>query len=251
MAAMEPPVSQPPELESISVFFPCYNEAGNLRRVYESASEVFKRLKLDYEIILVNDGSTDGTAQIANAIAAGDPRVRVIHHPHNLGYGSALQSGFRAATKALVFYTDGDGQFSLDELPPLIPLMTRYDIVSCFRLNRQDGLMRRVNAWCWTTLVCLVFRLKIKDINCAFKLYKRRVFDGMDLQSTGALINAEILARASRRGFTVTQVGVHHFPRTQGHQTGSNFAVIFRALGELAKLAKHIKNNHARPDAGD
>jgi glycosyltransferase involved in cell wall biosynthesis len=251
IGAMEPPVSQPPELESISVFFPCYNEEGNLRRVYESASEMLKRMQMDYEIILVNDGSTDGTASIANAIAADDPRVRAIHHPANLGYGSALQSGFRAATKALVFYTDGDGQFSLDELPPLIPLMKQYDIVSCFRLNRQDGLIRRLNAWCWTTLVGLVFRLKIKDINCAFKLYKRRVFAGMDLQSTGALINAEILARASRRGFTVTQVGVHHFPRTQGRQTGSNFTVIFRALGELAKLSKHIKNNNARPGVGD
>ena len=240
---MEPSVSQPPELESISVFFPCYNEEGNLRRVYESASEVLKRMQIDYEIILVNDGSTDGTAQIANAIAAGDPRVRVIHHPKNLGYGSALQSGFRAATKALVFYTDGDGQFSLDELPPLIPVMKQHDIVSCFRLNRQDGLMRRLNAWCWTTLVGCVFGFKLKDINCAFKLYKCSVFAGMDLQSTGALINAEILSRATRRGCAITQIGVHHFPRTQGRQTGSNFTVIFRAFGELVRLSKHIKND--------
>ena len=238
------------KLESISVFFPCYNEEGNLRRVYESASEVLKRMQIDYEIILVNDGSTDRTAQISNAIAADDPRVRVIHHPHNLGYGSALQSGFRAAGKALVFYTDGDGQFSLDELPPLIPLMKRYDIVSCFRLNRQDGLMRRLNAWCWTALVGCVFRFKLKDINCAFKLYQRSVFTGMDLQSTGALINAEILARAARRGCAITQVGVHHFPRTHGHQTGSNFRVIFRAFGELAKLSKHIKKDNARLGAG-
>ncbi len=240
---MEPLVSQPTELESISVFFPCYNEDDNLRRVYESGSQVLKRMQIDYEIILINDGSTDGTAQIVNAIAAGDPRVRVVHHSHNLGYGSALQSGFRAATKALVFYTDGDGQFSLDELPPLIPLMKQYDIVSCFRLNRQDGLMRRLNAWCWTTLVGFVFRFKLKDINCAFKLYKRSIFIGMELQSTGALINAEILARATRRGCAITQVGVHHFPRTQGRQTGSNFTVIFRAFGELAKLSEQIKKD--------
>lgn len=208
------------ESESISVFFPCYNEQGSLRRIYESVSEVLKSIGIDYEIIFVDDGSTDGTLQVANTIATTDPNVKVIHHPKNLGYGSALQSGFRAATKTLVFYTDGDGQFDLNELPPLLPLMKQYDIVSCFRLNRQEGMVRRFNAWCWTTFVCALFHLKIKDINCAFKLYKHSVFDGMDMRSTGALINSEILTRAKRRGFAITQVGVHHFPRINGRQSG-------------------------------
>ena len=240
---MAAPVNKTSESKSISVFFPCYNEQGNIRRIYESATEVLKHTGIDYEIILVDDGSTDGTPQIANAIAAADSRVRVIHHPVNLGYGSALQSGFRAATRALVFYTDADGQFSLDELPPLIPLMKQCDIVSCFRLNRQEGPIRRLNAWCWTNFMCFIFRLKLKDINCAFKLYKRSVFEDMEMRSTGALINAEILARAARRGFGITQVGVHHFLRINGRQTGSSPAVIFRAFGELAKFYKHIKND--------
>ena len=240
---MAVPVNKPSELESISVFFPCYNEQGNLRRIYESTSEVLKNIAIDYEIILINDGSTDETPQIANAIAAADARVRVIQHHKNLGYGSALQSGFRAATKTLVFYTDGDGQFSLNELPPLLPLMKQHDIVSCFRLNRQEGLIRRFNGWCWTSFVCFVFHLKLKDINCAFKLYRCSVFDNMEIQSTGALINAEILARATRRGLTITQVGVHHFPRMNGQPTGSNLGVIFRAFGELVKFYKHIKND--------
>jgi len=240
------PVNQSSAGQSLSVFFPCYNEQDNLRRVYESASAVLKASGLDYEIILVDDGSTDGTLPIASGLAAADPRVTVVHHPENLGYGAALRSGFRAATKSLVFYTDGDGQFALDELPALLPLMRQHDIVSCFRLNRQEGLFRRFNAWCWTSLVCRVFNLKIKDINCAFKLYRRGVFDGMELRSTGALINAEILARATRRGFTVTQAGVHHLPRTNGRQTGSNIAVILRAFRELVQLHRHIKND-ARP----
>jgi len=226
--------------DSLSVFFPCYNEQDNIRRVYESAAKVLGNLGVDYELILVDDGSTDQTPQIVEAIAAADPRVTVVHHPANLGYGAALQSGIRAATKTLVFYTDGDGQFDLSELPALLPLMKRYDGVSCFRLDRRDGLHRKFNAWCWTRLVCLLFRMEFKDINCAFKLFKRRMFDGMELRSAGALINAEILARATRHGYAITQVGVHHFPRTCGRPTGANPRVIFRAFRELVKLHRQI-----------
>jgi glycosyltransferase involved in cell wall biosynthesis len=227
-------------VDSLSVFFPCYNEQDNIRRVYESAVKVLGQIGVDYEIILVDDGSTDQTPHIIDAIADADPRVTVVHHPTNLGYGAAVQSGIRAATKTLVFYTDGDGQFDLNELPPLLPLMKEHDLVSCFRLNRQDGVLRRLNAWCWTSLVCLLFRMKFKDINCAFKLYQRRIFDDMEMRSTGALINAEILARATRRGYSITQVGVHHFPRTRGRPTGANPRVIFRAFRELVKLYRQI-----------
>jgi glycosyltransferase involved in cell wall biosynthesis len=231
-----------PGADSISVFFPCYNEQDNIRRVYESASKVLGKTGVDYQLIWVDDGSTDQTPHIVNAIAAVDPRVTVVRHPANLGYGKALQSGIRAATKTLVFYTDGDGQFDLNELPPLLPLMKHYDIVSCFRLDRQDGLIRKFNAWCWTWFVCLLFRMKVKDINCAFKLYKRRIFDNLELRSTGALINAEILARATRRGYAIVQVGVRHFPRTSGQPTGAKPGVIFRAFWELVKLYRQINS---------
>jgi len=230
-------------VDSLTVFFPCHNEEGNIRQVYESAAKALENLSLDYELIFVDDGSTDQTPQIADAIAAADPRVRVVHHPTNLGYGAALQSGFRAATKTLVFYTDGDGQFDLNELPPLLPLMTQCDIVSCFRLNRQDNWIRNFNAWCWTRLVCFLFHLKIKDINCAYKLYKRGIFDRFEMRSTGALINTEIFARAVRRGYAIVQVGVHHFPRARGRQTGANLRVIFRAFRELAQLYREIKHD--------
>ncbi len=226
--------------DSLSVFFPCYNEQDNIRRVYESAAKVLGNLGVDYELILVDDGSTDQTPQIMEAIAAADPRVMVVRHPANLGYGAALRSGIRAATKTLVFYTDGDGQFDLSELPPLLPLMKRYDGVSGFRLDRREGLHRKFYAWCWTRLVCVLFRMEFKDINCAFKLFKRRVLDDMELRSDGALINAEILARATRRGYAITQVGVHHFPRTRGRPTGANPRVIFCAFRELVKFYRQI-----------
>ena len=227
-------------MESISVFFPCYNEQDNVRRVYESASGVLKMMGVDYELIFVDDGSKDRTAEITNAIASADPHVKVVHHVTNLGYGSALQSGFWAATKKLVFFTDGDGQFDIGEMPLLVPLIRQYDIIAGYRINRREGLVRKLNAWCWGRLVCFLFKMKVRDIDCAFKLFKREIFDRMELRSTGALISTEIFARAIRKGYTIKQVGVHHFPRTAGSQTGAKLSVIFRAFRELFKLYRQI-----------
>jgi len=226
---------------SISVFFPCYNEQDNVAHTVEQALAVLKKLNADFEVIIVNDGSSDATGQIAEQIAQRNNRVKVVHHRTNLGYGAALQSGFKTAAKELVFYTDGDGQFDINEMPPLLPLIKQYDIVSCYRLNRQDTFIRKLNGWCWTKLVCLLFGMKIRDIDCAFKLYKREIFDNIKLSSTGALIDTEILARAIRKGYCITQTGVHHYPRTAGKQTGAKLRVIFRAFKELFKLYGQIR----------
>jgi len=233
---------------SISVFFPCYNEQDNVARTVEQTLVVLEKINADFEVIIVDDGSTDATAQIADEISSRNSRVKVVHHPTNLGYGAALQSGFRAATKELVFYTDGDGQFDINEMPPLMPLIKKYDIISCYRLNRQDSFIRRINGWCWTKLVCLLFGMKIRDIDCAFKLYKREIFDNIELSSTGALIDAEILARALRKGYTITQKGVHHYPRKAGRQTGANLRVILRAFKELLKLRGRIRKESSKID---
>jgi glycosyltransferase involved in cell wall biosynthesis len=226
---------------SISIFFPCYNEQENVGRTVERALAVLEKLEADFELIIVDDGSSDRTGQIADEIANRNGRVKVVHHQENLGYGSALQSGFKASTKELVFYTDGDGQFDIKEMPSLLPLMENYDIVSCYRLNRRDNLIRKINGWCWTKLVCLLFGMKVRDIDCAFKLYKREIFDNVKLSSTGALIDTEILARAVRKGYRITQEGVHHYPRAAGMQTGANLRVICRAFRELFKLRRKIK----------
>ena len=231
-------------MKSISVFFPCYNEQDNVASTVEKALIVLERLNADFEVIIVNDGSSDSTAKIADDIAAKNDRVKVVHHKTNLGYGAALTSGFTAAAKELVFYTDGDGQFDINELPPLLPLIDKYDIVSCYRLNRQDNLVRKINGWCWTKLVCLLFRMRVRDIDCAFKLYKREIFDNIKLSSSGALIDAEILARAVRRGYSITQTGVHHYPRTAGTQTGANLLVILRAFKELFQLYNRIRKEN-------
>jgi len=225
---------------SLSVFFPCWNEQEAIEPLTRKAVDVLESIGADYEIIIVDDGSTDRTGEIADRLAAENKRIRVVHHPTNRGYGAALQSGFRAASRDWVFYTDGDGQFDLNDLPPLLELKDQYDIVSCYRLNRQEGLIRKFNALCWTRLVGFLFDLPLKDIDCAFKLYRRSVFDGMEMLSTGALIDTEILARAKRKGCRITQIGVRHYPRIAGRATGANPRVIIRAFKELFRLRRQI-----------
>jgi glycosyltransferase involved in cell wall biosynthesis len=225
---------------SISVFFPCYNEQDNVAKVAEQAIGVLDGLHADYEILIVDDGSSDHTAEVADRMAAANPRVRVVHHPRNRGYGAALQSGFRAATKELVFYTDGDAQFDLNELPPLLPLMKEFDIVSCYRMDRKDTPFRKLGGWLWTKMNGMLFSLNLRDIDCAFKLYKRTIFDHITMESQGALIDTEILARAARKGYKITQRGVHHYPRTAGRETGGSPKVMLRAFKEVIQLRGRI-----------
>lgn len=224
----------------LSVFFPCHNEEGNVERVVSNALEVLPGISDDYEIIVVDDGSTDATGAIADRLAAEHEAVSVIHHEQNRGYGGALQSGFRAATKEWVFYTDGDGQFNLKDLPGLLGLTAQYDIVTCYRMDRQDPLGRKVSGWGWSKLVSLLFGLGLRDVDCAFKLYRREVFDNIEMHSEGALIDTEILARAKRRGYRMVQRGVHHYPRQAGVQSGASPRVVLRAVKELIRLRKQI-----------
>jgi glycosyltransferase involved in cell wall biosynthesis len=227
-------------VKSISVFFPCYNEAGMVDDLTAKAVEVLEEISDDYEVIIVDDGSTDGTGEKADRIAESNSRVKVVHHKPNSGYGGALQSGFKAATKEFVFYTDGDGQFDIGELPKLVNIIDDCDIVSGYRIKRSDSFIRKLNAAGWNRLVCLLFGMKIRDIDCAFKLYRRKIFDDIEMRSMGALIDTEILARATRKGYKIKQVGVHHYPRTAGSSTGANIKVILKAFVELAKLYREI-----------
>ncbi len=225
---------------SISVFYPCYNEEANVEKTTLAALKTLQRISDDFEIIIVDDGSKDRTGEIADRLALEHAQVRAVHNEPNRGYGGALQRGFRESTKSWVFYTDGDGQFDFEEIDKLISMLDKYDIISAYRIDRKDPMMRKINGYCWTTLVNLLFWQRLRDIDCAFKIFPRQLFDEIEMKSSGALIDAEILARAKRRGYSVGQVGVHHYQRTAGEQTGANMGVIFRAFKELFGLWREI-----------
>ncbi len=240
----KPPL--PPEGPlSLSICFPCHNEEANVERTTRDALAAANALTSDYEIIIVNDGSRDRTGEIADRLARELPCVRVVHHPVNRGYGGALQSGYRAATKHWVFYTDGDGQFDMMELAGLLPLLKDHDAVSAFRSKRAEGLLRRFNAAAWTMLVNLVFGMRLRDIDCAFKIFPRALFDHISMRSTGALIDAEVLAKATNLGLRIAQTPVSHRPRTAGVQSGASLRVILRAFTELIRLRRAIKREAA------
>lgn len=226
---------------SLSVFFPCFNEQENVSRVVGRAVEVLCGLVADWEVIVVNDGSADRTGELADTLAAEHERVRAVHHERNSGYGAALRSGFAAATKQYVFYTDGDGQFDIAELDLLLSRRDEATIISGYRRRRRDSAIRRLNAGCWGWLVQRLLGFRCRDVDCAFKLYPRAIFDRMELKSTGALIDAEVLGRAARLGCTILDVPVTHLPRTAGEQTGAKPSVIFRAFRELLRLRKDIR----------
>ena len=227
----------------LSLFFPMYNEEGNVERAVGSALAALARVTPQYEVIVVDDGSRDRTGVIADRLAAENPRVRVVHHQGNRGYGAALRSGLAASRYPLVVLSDGDNQFDMNELPILVGAIEGHDIVSGYRIERRDPAIRRLNAWLYNTAARLLFGISIRDVNCGFKIYRKPLVQTLlpDLRSTGALINVEILARARRRGASIGEVGLHHYPRETGQPTGGNVGVILRAFREMLVLWRELR----------
>ena len=228
-----------------------YNEEGNIEQVVTSSLAVLGEIADDYEVIVVDDGGRDRTGEIADRLAAANPHVRVVHHPVNRGYGAAVRSGFEAATQPLVGFVDGDNQFDLGELPVLLRALEapaasgveRVDIVSGYRIRRHDPAFRRLYGFLYNRAARILFNIPIRDVNCAFKIYRRTVVDRLlpGLRSTGALINVEMLARARKMGAQVAEVGVHHYPRETGSPTGGNPRVILRAFREMLELWRELR----------
>jgi len=238
-------------LDGLSVFFPCYNEEQNILPVLDSARNVLPGIAKNFEIIVVDDGSVDQTAALVAGFASGDSRVRLIRHERNQGYGTALQSGFQAARLPWVFFTDADRQFNLEDLKVLIEVAGNADIVSGYRLQRADPWYRKLNAAIYAFSLRLLMGLSARDVNCAFKLYRREIFERIPLRTRGALINAEILCRAQRAGFRTVWIGVTHRPRIAGVPTGAKPRVILKAIVEfwmlffdLRKMRPPRKNNY-------
>lgn len=226
----------------VSAVLPAYDEEENLRRTVAEVTAALEGLGMErFEVVVVDDGSGDGTPALADALAAADARVRAVHHEHNRGYGAALRTGFAAARYDWIFLTDADGQFDPGELRLLLPLAERCDAVVGFRRERADHAGRRVNAWLWSQVVRVVLGLRVRDVDCAFKLLRRSSVAAVGpLAADGAVISAELLLKLQRAGVRVEEVGVSHRPRQAGTPTGADLRVIARALRELVVLRRAV-----------
>jgi len=226
---------------SVSVFFPAHNEAANITSLTEKTVKVLSENVTDFEIILVDDGSTDGTREIADALAKRFPQVRAVHHEVNRGYGGALKTGLSSCNKDWVFFTDGDGQFDVGEIPLLLAHTDEYDAVVGYRMKRNDPFHRKLFAWGWGTLVRFLFGFRVRDLDCAFKLFRRKYCEGVELKAEGAVITVELFSLLTRQQARIRQVGVHHYPRIAGKQSGGSPTVILRAFKELIRLYRRLK----------
>ena len=234
MSSADPAIHRLPG--SLSLVLPAYNEEENIGEVARDALAALPRFTDAFEIIIVGDGSRDRTAVVAAEIARLDPRVRVVRHERNRGYGAALVTGFGATHGDYVMFMDADRQFDINDLRLLTPFASDYDIVAGFRMERNDPLHRRVFAETFNVAVRLLFGVHMRDIDCAFKLFRGDMLRGIPLSAPGALINTEIQAKARRQRARVQQVGVHHYPRVAGTPTGGNPRVILRAMRETLVL---------------
>jgi glycosyltransferase involved in cell wall biosynthesis len=221
----------------LSVFFPAYNDSGTIASMVIRAVQAAAALTPDYEVIVVNDGSADATAAIADELARTYPHVRVIHHPKNRGYGGALQTGFRSATKDLIFYTDGDAQYDPAEMADLWASLTaQADMVNGYKISRSDPLHRIIIGRLYHHIVSLMFGLTVRDVDCDFRLMRRAIFDRIQLHKTSGVICLEMMKKIEDAGFRIVEVPVHHYHRAFGKSQFFNFRRIFKTGVDVWRL---------------
>ena len=234
----------------LSYFFPAHNEEANVRGLVDEALGALPAIAETFEIVIVNDGSRDATGAIADELSAAHPDVvRAVHHPTNLGYGAALLSGFRAARYELVAFTDGDRQFHVEDIGRLTARLVEADnpdVVVGYRIKRADPLVRTLYARAYRFANRVWFGLKVRDVDCACKLFRRQALDGIAVESGGAFLSAELLIKLHAAGRTIVEVGVPHFPRTAGSPTGAKPSVVFRAVRDFWSLRLRMWSNRGR-----
>jgi glycosyltransferase involved in cell wall biosynthesis len=227
-------------MPSLSIVLPAYNEEENVESAVEQVSAIAQELGMDYEIILVNDGSADRTGEIGRELEQRVPNFRLVEHYPNRGYGGSLKAGFAAATKDLVAFVPADNQFDFNEVNRLLERLDEADIVSGYRVDRQDSFIRKFNALGWNMVVRLLFGSLCRDIDCGFKLFRREILDRVNIVSNGAMIDTEFLAGAKARGYRIVDVPVTHLPRVAGEATGADFRVVAKAFRDLARFRQRL-----------
>jgi len=228
------------KLNSLSFVIPVYNEGKNIGNIVANSLKTLPQFSSIFEIIIIDDGSTDNSFEIANSFIDKKNTVKVIKHSQNFGSGAAIWTGFLAAKYQYVFYTDADAQFDISDLRLLIPHVKDYDVILGYRVTRKDNLFRKVNSRLWNFIIDVVFDLKIKDINCAFKLFNRKVVSSISIRSQGAFTNTEMLVKIKKNGYKWIEIGVFHYPRKYGRQTGGNLKVLLTCFYELVKYYKYL-----------
>lgn len=225
----------------LSVVMPAYNEEANIEAMLEETRDFLENAGIPYEIIVVNDGSYDRTAELLARWKRAHPELTVLTHAVNAGYGTALNKGLQAARGDLIFFTDSDRQFDISELASFMSPITNYDFVVGYRRIRRDPRGRVMLAGLFRMLSRLLFGVKVRDVNCAFKLFRATVVQTMELTSPGALINLEIFALAQQRGYRFLELPVTHRPRIAGVQTGGSISVVLKAFADLFRLRRRMK----------
>jgi glycosyltransferase involved in cell wall biosynthesis len=224
----------------ISCVFPAYNEETNIENAVKQAIKAFTDLNIDYEIIVVDDGSKDRTAEITSNIAKENKNIRLIKHPCNLGYADALRTGFKSAKKKYVFYTDADNQFDLKDIGKALPLIRNADMVIGYRVKRADNIIRKIGSRGYNFLASKLLHLNVKDIDCAFKLFRSEVFNKIEIETKAWLVDTEILAKAKKHNMIIKEIGVKHLPRKKGNVTVKPGDIIksFKGLINLKEMLK-------------
>lgn len=241
-----------PRVVGLSIFFPAYNDSGTIASLVIAARRTAARLTPDFEIIVVDDGSPDNTAAIADELARTYPEVRVVHHPVNRGYGGALRTGFLEARKDVIFYTDGDAQYDPAELELLWPhLRDGVDVVNGTKISRSDPLHRIIIGRVYHHTVKLLFGLPVHDVDCDFRLMRRKIFDRISLERTSGVICVEMMKKIHDAGFRIVEVPVHHYHRAFGQSQFFNFRRLFKTGVDLARLWVElvVVGRHRRPAA--
>lgn len=224
------------KLRDLSAFVLVYNERESFIGTVEALHAVLAEKAERFELVIVDDGSRDGSGELAEALASRLRGTRVVHHAENRGYGAAVRTGLESCCGEWIFLIDGDGQFDPRELGGLIPLAENSDLVVGWRISRADGAHRRLTGWLWNMIVRLTLGVRVRDVNCAFKLMRASAVKGLCLSSDGALISAEILSKAARRGARIAETPVHHYPRRHGEPSGASPDVVAIAFWELLRM---------------